>query len=294
MKIALGTHRFQRAGVEERPIAGPQRAWDWIRGITSDNRSTQARRHQGAVASDQLCLFPRLRAGSGAYPGIFGGDFMRRKIVVVGLALLSALAVSLVAWAANRETKPKPTAKAQDKPAQQARVIPEHLMYWHMFHHKVLLDKKADELEKQGQNGSAYRSRYKTFANLSDKEAQILDRVAQETYDKVTAQDEKAKKVIDAIRAQGPDGKVQPGQSNPEVPERLKSMQKERDAMILAGITKLRNEFGPERSADLDRFVKEQIGPNFKNLTPIPAQRNFDPRADLRIQQKIKDLGRSK
>jgi hypothetical protein len=220
---------------------------------------------------------------------------MRRKMIVASLALLSTLAVSLVvAWAANRETKPRPAAKAQDKPAQQSRAIPEHLMYWHMFHHNVLLKQKADELEKQGQNGSAYRSRYKTFANLSDKEAQILDQVAKETYDRVTAQDERAKKVIDAIRAQGPDGKVQPGQANPEVPEQLKVMQKERDAMILAGITKLRSGFGPVRSADLDRFVKEKIGPNFRTLTPNPAQRNFDPRTDPRIQQMIKDLGRSK
>jgi len=221
---------------------------------------------------------------------------MRRKIIVVSLALLSALAVSLVTWAANRVTKasPKNITKAQDKPAQQARAIPEHLMYWHMFHHKVLLNQKADEVERQGQNGSAFRSRYKTFAKLNDGEAQILDRVAQETFEKVKAQDERAKKVIDAIRAQGPDGKVQPGQSNPEVPDQLKEMQKERDGMILAGITKLRSEFGPERSAHLDEFVKKQIGPNFKTLTPNSAQRNFDPRTDPRIQQRIKDLGRSK
>lgn len=220
---------------------------------------------------------------------------MRRKLVVISLAVLSALAVSLVvAWAANRETKPKLGAKAKDNPAQQSRAIPEHLMYWHMFHHNVLLNKKADEVEKQGQDGSAFRSRYKTFANLSDKEAQILNQIAQETYDKVTAQDERAKTVIAAIRAQGPDGKVQPGQSNPEVPEQLKSMQKERNAMIMAGVTKLRSEFGPVRSADLDQFVKKQIAPNFKTLTPGPAQRNFDPRTDPPIQQLIKNLGRSK
>lgn len=222
---------------------------------------------------------------------------MRRKIAVVSLALSFTLAVSLVvAWAANRETKATPVAKAkaQDKPTPQARTIPEHLMYWHMFHHKVLLGQKADAVEKQGQNGSAYRSRYKTFANLNDREGQILDQVAQETFEKVKAQDERAKRVIAAIRAQGPDGKVQPGQSNPEVPEQLKEMQKERDAMILGGITKLRSEFGPGRSADLDRFVKEKIGPNFRTLTPNSAQSNLDPRTDPRIQQKIKELGRSK
>jgi hypothetical protein len=163
-----------------------------------------------------------------------------------------------------------------------------------MFHHKVLLDRKANAAEKQGQDGSAYRSRYKTFANLSDRESQILDRVAQETFEKVNAQDERAKKVIEAIRSQGPDGTVKPGQSNPEVPEQLKAMQKERDAMILAGITKLRNEFGPERSLYLDQFVKRQIGPNFRMVTPGASQRNFDPRTDPHIQQLIENLGRSK
>ncbi|HEY6402021.1 MAG TPA: hypothetical protein VI479_11470, partial [Blastocatellia bacterium] len=204
---------------------------------------------------------------------------MRRPIVVVSMALSFALAVSLVvAWAANREAKAnaKSITKAQVNPAPQTQAIPEHLMYWHMFHHKVLLDKKANEVEKQGQDGAAYRSRYKTFANLSDGEARILDQVAQETYEKVNAQDERAKKVIDAIRAQGPDGAVKPGESNPEVPEQLKAMQKERDAMILAGITKLRNEFGPERSVHLDQFVKQQIGPNLRTVTPGSSQRNFD------------------
>lgn len=196
---------------------------------------------------------------------------MRRKIVAASLALSVALAVSLmVVWTTNRDAKASsnPTPKAQDKPGPQAQAIPEHLMYWHMFHHKVLLDQKATAAEKQGQDGSAYRSRYKNFANLSDRESQILDRVAQETFEKVKAQDERAKKVIEAIRAQGPDGTVKPGQSNPEVPEQLKAMQRERDAMILAGITKLRSEFGPERSLYLDQFVKKQIGPNFRMVTP--------------------------
>jgi hypothetical protein len=222
---------------------------------------------------------------------------MRRPIVFISVALSIALAASLVVgWAASRtpKTKLKPVAKVQDKSSTQTRAIPEHWMYWHLFEHKVMLDKKAVELDRQGKNGSVFREHYKTSANLDDREAQILDRIAQETYDKVTAQDARAKKLIDEIRAMGRGGFDKPGELKPELIARLKAMQKERDEMVMAGVSSLRNEFGPAESTYFNLFVKERIGPSFKNVTQVSLPRDFDPRTDPRVQQMLKDLRRSK
>ena len=50
----LGTHRFQRAVVGGRPIVGPQRARGRMRGIASDNHSTQAGRLRGADSNQYV------------------------------------------------------------------------------------------------------------------------------------------------------------------------------------------------------------------------------------------------
>jgi uncharacterized protein YdbL (DUF1318 family) len=222
---------------------------------------------------------------------------MRRPIVFTSIALSLALAASLVVvWAANREskTKPKQVAKPLDKANTQARPIPEHLMYWHLFEHKVLLDRKAEEAEKQGRSGEEFRAHYKNSAKLNEREAEILASVAKETYDKVTAQDAKAKALIDKLRAKGLDGTVKPGQTNPEVPAELKALQKERDEMVMTGVKKLREGFGPEGAGVFDSFVKEHVGQKFTNLMTITSPHNFDPRTDPRIQQMFKDSRRAK
>jgi hypothetical protein len=218
---------------------------------------------------------------------------MRRSIIGISLALSLALAASLVVgWAAT--SKPNPAPKVQDKPSAQTHPIPEHLSYWVLFQHKVMLDQKAKEVEAQKGNGSPYRSGLKAVASLSDKEAQLLEQVSHETYEKVKAQDAKAKQIIEALRKQSPDGNFQLGKGNPEVPPVLKAMQIERDNMIKAGMIKLADGFGSSRFLNLDQFVKKNITPNFTNLTPNSPPRNFDPRTDPRIQKMIEDARRSK
>src|SRR2546428_4758761 len=54
---SLGTHRFQRAVMGGKPIGVPQRAWNRMRAIASDNHSMQARRLQRCLIPDQY-FFP--------------------------------------------------------------------------------------------------------------------------------------------------------------------------------------------------------------------------------------------
>jgi len=61
MKTTLGTHRFQRAVMDGRPIKGPRRAMGRMRGIASDKHSTLARRLRG-VWFRSMRLSPLLHA----------------------------------------------------------------------------------------------------------------------------------------------------------------------------------------------------------------------------------------
>lgn len=188
---------------------------------------------------------------------------MRRPVVFISLVLSGALAVSLVVgWAATR--KPKPAPKVQIDPARQE--IPEHVTYGFLFQHIAWLNKKAAELESQGKDASEYRLHYKQSANLSDKEAQMLDQVARETHHKVKVLDDEAKKIIAAVRAKTPDGKLQPGQKIPEPPAQLLAMQRQRDEVILAGIARLKSGFEQERLFHFQGFVQQHIGSKITNL----------------------------
>lgn len=223
---------------------------------------------------------------------------MRRSIVFAWVGLAIALTASLVVgWAAGRNPKsnPKKISVSQD-PGPRVKPIPEHLSYWMLFQNKVLLDQKAKEVEKQGGDMSLYRSRLKSFANLDDHESQLLGQVSHDTYDRVRAQDNKAKEIIARLRAskEPPDGKFQVGQGNPETPAELKALQRERDEIIKRGVAKLAEGFGSSRFADLDRVVKREITPNIINLMSNPPKRNFDPRTDPKVQEMIKNYGRSK
>lgn len=190
---------------------------------------------------------------------------MRRPLVFISLALSVALVISLVVgWASTRG--PKAAAKVQNKPVNASPDVPEHVIYGFMFQHVGWLNQKAEELEKQGQDASAFRLHYKHSALLSDKEAQVLDQVALDTNQKVKILDDEAKKIIQEIRDQTPGGKLQPGQNVPEVPARLTSMQQQRDEVIRAGIAKLKDGFEESRFLQFQGFVKQEIGSKVTNL----------------------------
>jgi hypothetical protein len=190
---------------------------------------------------------------------------MNKKLILIGLCIMFLAAgaithMSMGRAVANSQNQPKGRQPAQS--LNQA--IPIQVLYWQMFNHIALLNQKADEVEAKGGDGSAYRSRYKTFARLNGAEAQLLNAVALETYQKVKALDARAKQIVDAIRAQTPDGKLQPGQLPPAPPAELKEMQKERDEMVMAAYARLRDGFGPTEFPKFEKFVNESVAPNIK------------------------------
>src|SRR5205085_1056199 len=136
--------------------------------------------------------------------------------------------------------------------------IPEHVIYRQIFHQVVAFNEYADQLESQGKDSSSVRTIYKRQAELTDEQALILGRIAAECERDVKQQDLKAKVIIDAYKAQYPDGRVPDGQSPAPPSPELASMQAERNAIILRARDRLRASLGEEEFSRFESFVKRR------------------------------------
>lgn len=95
--------------------------------------------------------------------------------------------------------------------------------------------------------------------NLNDAQARALESIAAATLQEVEQQDARARRIIDAFRAQYPNGIVPKGKKLPEPPPELKVMQEERNAMILRGRDRLRAALGEQEFARFHQFAMRRF-----------------------------------
>jgi len=124
-------------------------------------------------------------------------------------------------------------------------------------------------LERQGRSGKAVRSYYKDRAGLNDEQSRILDEIAADCEREVAQIDAKAKKIIDALKARYPDGKVPAGEQLPPPPPVLKKMQEQRDMIILRSRDRLSQAMGAHGFQQLNDFIKLNVSPR---VTPSQVQ----------------------
>jgi hypothetical protein len=199
---------------------------------------------------------------------------MKRPIVFLGLVLGLALAlVLMIGWAGTRS---KARTKAQNVPAPAVTQtpVPQHVIYHAMFRHVVWSQAKADELERQGQDGLAYRNRYQMAANLTDQENLVLHQTATDIVNQVKAIDKQIEAVVKADRAERAKNRSAglPSAPPPINPELLK-LDEQRKSIIIGGYIRLRDSFEPARFVEFEKFVKDNIA---SQITPInPALQRF-------------------
>lgn len=185
---------------------------------------------------------------------------MRNKKQVTALAFL-VLIVLLGAVLASSRSR---VQSAQQKTA----VVPDHIVYRHLFHHLVALGKKAEEVERNGEDATQYRTHFKRKAQLSDDQARILDETAAEYDRQEKLIEARAKPLVDAYKARYPDGKVPHGQKPAPPPPELHALSQERDALVLSTRDKLRVALGDKEFSRFDYFVRTQVAPNVQQLPP--------------------------
>lgn len=181
--------------------------------------------------------------------------------------ILCVLTLTLGALALGRQgEKPDQSAKLKNPE------VPEHVIYKHLFHHVVALKMKAEEAESEGKDPTQYRTHFKRKAQLTDQEAQILEDVATELDRQVKVQDERAKVLIRAYKAQYPGGQVPHGELPKPPPAELRTLSEERDAMVLQARDRLKAAFGEQEFNRFHAFVKDRIAPNVYQIQSQSGQ----------------------
>lgn len=178
--------------------------------------------------------------------------------------ILAVFCVLVLALGVLATTRRGQTAQSPQQPAS----IPDHIAYKHLFRHVAAFKKQAEENEKQGKDGSSFRSFFKHKAELSDDQTRVLDEIADDCERQVKQQDEQAKIIIDAYKAQYPGGKVPHGETPKPPPVELKAMTEERNAIILRARDRLHVTIGDEEFKRFDDFVKHHVAPNITQMSP--------------------------
>jgi len=170
----------------------------------------------------------------------------------------------------ERETPPQPaqanTREGQPAQPTEAGDIPEDIVYGQVFRHIKELHKKADEEERQGRDGAHFRKLYKQMAKLDDRQAELLEEVAAETNMEVEKLNKQAMKIIDALRAAHPDGKLAPGEQPPAPPVELAQLSAARRERINEARERLRSVFGEQEFERFNEFVRQRVKPGIRRL----------------------------
>jgi len=147
---------------------------------------------------------------------------------------------------------------------KQAAKVPEHVMYKHLFHHVMALKKRTEDTEKEGKDASQFKTHFIRKANLSPEQSRILEEVAGEFDQEEQLIAAKAKPLVEAYKAQYPNGQVPHGQTPARPPEELRKLSEERDAAVLRARDSLHVRLGDEEFKRFDNFVKTHIAPNIE------------------------------
>jgi hypothetical protein len=78
--------------------------------------------------------------------------------------------------------------------------------------------------------------------------------------------DNRAKQIIQQIRARTPNGKLQPGQVPPMPPPELEQLSEQRKTLILQSVGELRNNFGEAEFARFNDFVNRKVKAGIKKV----------------------------
>jgi hypothetical protein len=188
---------------------------------------------------------------------------MKKKRALIGLLAVVAITTGL----AFRFQPPQGQNQNRRQPAQS---IPDYEVYHQLFHHHVAMKKKAEDLEKLGQDGKFLRGFYQREAKLNNEQARVFDQIASSCEEEVAKQDAKAGAIIDEALAKNGNGKLPNGTSPPEPPAELKHLWDERNAIILRAKDHLQAAFGAQEFKRFEGFVKSNVE---SRMTSEPASR---------------------
>lgn len=208
--------------------------------------------------------------------------------------VLRAAGICLVAGALGfaQATKASTTSQTSVSSGQP----PLRTLYRHFLGFQNYMDRVAATHEKQGKDGSGFRSYNQKQLGFTDAQFAAVRQAALRLESELEAHNAKAKPIIDAVRAQRLSAPISAA-GPPAVPLQVISLQKERNSLIDGVMARLKADLGPEGAAKLDTYLQRVFATNVKvqKLPPHPAHGVFyhpagsatpsDPNAARKVPQ---------
>ncbi len=180
------------------------------------------------------------------------------------------------AAAISPQTQQNQNGSTQQPPAD----VPKHIVYSILFREMAFYKQKAAEKEQKGEDAMALRKHHKEKLKLTDEQFAALDRLAAESDRETAKLDGRAKKIIGDARATHPNGKLKDGEQLPLPPAELKSLQEQRNNVILQTREQLRAAFGEAEFQHFDEFLQADITRKMQPAQIMPRPVPADPRQE--------------
>ena len=172
------------------------------------------------------------------------------------LLLLIMITLALFALGNGPSSKTVSAGVPQTSAHSHTDEVPDYVAYGFLFRLVSKLSDKTRELRSQGRIGPKDYFPLQKEASLTQGQARMLEAIASVCQQEIARQDEKAKSIVHAFRAQLPENKQLRSKALPPPPAELKALSNERNAIVLRARERLRLGFGEESFTRFDNYVK--------------------------------------
>ncbi|MEZ5428181.1 MAG: hypothetical protein R2747_18065 [Pyrinomonadaceae bacterium] len=147
---------------------------------------------------------------------------------------------------------------------EEKREVPDHVVYFILFHHLVGLKKEAEKVAATGQTLD-YFGMYEEQAALDNTQSRFLFDTAQNCIDAVKLIDNKARDIIVKEREKFKQIKSQ-DDPIPQPPAELKELQREKNETVLRYRDEFKSFLGADKFSEFNDFARQKITPQVKDL----------------------------
>jgi hypothetical protein len=177
-----------------------------------------------------------------------------------GAKVLSTIGLSLFMIASIHSAHGQaPPVTHIDSMRKPQRASLDHL-YWHFLLYQNYLDRQADMREQAGRDGSFLRNHFQREIQFSDKQFEIVRQSGIRLEADLKTVDAQIKPIVDQdrlwIKQNGRASGPPPGHSQ------VQQLQKERETVIQAAVSRLNQELGPELGAALQTYIDIKWAPH--------------------------------
>lgn len=136
-------------------------------------------------------------------------------------------------------------------------------LYNALFSRIAYIDALSDKREAEGNDSTILRHKLSSDLLVNDQETEIVRMIAYDCLDQTDDLDNKASDIIKKARARFPGGRLN-HQPIPQFPEILRTMQSQRDDIVLKARLSIKGKLGEARFAEFENQLRHVIQKQIK------------------------------